>query len=352
MTFRRLLAVILAAGTVLVSAPEANAQTSTAPSTSIDTTPSDPNAAPRPADEQVHSFTLTPAGANNEPGTSNRPDLSYTADPGSTIQDAVTVFNLGTEQLTFRVYATDGRNADDGSFALLGGDETPTDVGSWFTFAQDNVTVAPGMATTIPVTITIPASADPGDHIGAVLASSKALSTDGKGAAVVLDRRTGTRIYLRVNGAIRPELAVEKLNVEYHSKANPLDGSATVSYQIKNRGNVRLRGSSVLSMSGPFGLGGTSAPQREVPELLPGQGMTVTEEISGVPALVLNSAKVKITPIGGDGVQPQKVSKAARVFALPFTLLLVAALALFGVLGRRAYLRHRNPPLPAAGFRA
>ena len=50
----------------------------------------------------IHSWALAPAGSLDPNEAGNRPNLSYTADPGAVVEDAVTLFNYGTAQLTFR----------------------------------------------------------------------------------------------------------------------------------------------------------------------------------------------------------------------------------------------------------
>jgi hypothetical protein len=323
-----------------VAPAQANAQDSpTEPDGSV---PPELTGPPEPGEEIIHSFTLTPAGdADDAPGS--RTNLSYIGDPGESFEDEVTVFNLGNEQLTFRVYATDAFNAADGTLSLLDGSDPPTDVGTWVTFPQELITIPAKTQATFPVTITIPDNATPGDHTGAVLASSEALSTGNDGAAVVVDRRTGTRLLVRVNGPIRPELAIEDLHTSYHHSLNPFGGSAEVTYTIHNRGNVRLAGSHQVVVEGPFGLAGKRAPMAEFPELLPGQSIEVTTEISGVPALMLAFTTVTLeADAGGEGAMLPTVSRGSTAFAPPITLLLVLLLVLFTILARRARNRHRS----------
>lgn len=300
------------------------------------------------ADGVVHSWALTPASVE---GTGNRPHLSFVADPGTIVEDAITIYNLGNVQLTFRVHGTDAFNDENGQFALLPGSETPTDVGTWVSFPQEYITVMPGQQITMPVTLTIPADAAPGDHTGAVLASSEAVSASPDGNVVNLDRRTGTRIYLRVNGPIEPALAVEQLETSYRTALNPLAGSVEVTYRIENRGNVRLSGTHRVSVAGPFGFGRKQVPAAEFPELLPGQGMTVVAVVDDVPALLAASTTVELEPApSGDSAGLAGVKRTATTVALPVTVLLALLALMLGVVARRAYRRHRDtPPDDVAG---
>jgi hypothetical protein len=292
--------------------------------------------------EVVHSWALAPAGSDDPTEAGNRPSLSYVADAGTVIEDAVTLYNYGNAQLTFRVYGTDAFTNDAGQFDLVAGTEEPIDVGLWVTVAQEYITVDPGSQATIPITITIPDDAGPGDHTGAVLASNDASSTSPDGKTVLLDRRTGSRLFVRVNGPLTPELAVENLSTTYSPALNPLAGSATVTYTVVNRGNVRLGGSSAVSVAGPFGLGKQELPAVEFPELLPGGSIDVTAELTDVPAFGVAVTKVGLEADVAEGTDVTAPSRNGYTFALPIAVLLGMLAFLTALVGLRRYRRHRS----------
>lgn len=299
--------------------------------------------------QEVQSWALSPAGTSSDPNQpNNRSELSYELDPGAVVEDAVTLFNYGNVQLNFEVYATDAFNNDTGQFDLLPGDQPPDDVGSWITLPTRVITVAAGMQVTLPITVRVPDDAKPGDHAGAVVAASKALGTGPDGKTVTVDRRTGSRVYIRVGGPVHPELAIEDVNTTYEPSINPLGGTAKVSYTIRNRGNVRLGGSHHVDVSGPFGLFGKGSKAQDLPELLPGEAVTIHESFSGVPALVLERTKVHLDPAPTD--LPAS-SRGGTALAPPLTLIFLALATWLALRSRRAYRRHREdgaPPPPAA----
>lgn len=286
------------------------------------------------------SWALSPAGSLEADSASERPDLTYEADPGATIKDAVTLFNFGTVQLTFRVYATDAFNNADGQFDLLSGDQQPVDAGSWVTIEQGMVTVPPGKQVTLPITIKIPEGTTPGDHTGAILASSPTLGTGPEGAAVTLDRRTGARMYIRVNGPLFPELAVANVETTYHHALNSLSGSADVTYRIENRGNVRLAGDASLMIAGPFGLGERKVTLPAVSELLPGEDVEVTFTVEDVPALMVDFTEVRVEPTSGAAAAT--ATGEDTTFVPPLAVLFALLFLLLGLLARRSYTRHRD----------
>ena len=294
--------------------------------------------------EVVHSWALAPAGSDDPNEGGNRPNLAYTVEPGTVVDDAVTLYNYGNAQLIFNIYATDAFNGESGELDFLSGTEAPTGVGSWVTFPQDIITVPAGQQATIPIQISIPDNAGPGDYTGALLASNEAISTGGD-QVVRLDRRTGTRLLVRVNGPLTAELAITDISTDYSPALNPLGGSATVSYVVENRGNTRLGGTATAKVGGPFGIGEVSAPPVEIPELLPGGSVALRAELDSIPALGIARTTIDVEPSGQD-LDATGANASSSVLALPVTILLVLLALLFGLLALRAYRRHHHAQTP------
>lgn len=302
-----------------------------------------------PADEAapadgvvVHSWALAPAGSGDPEQPGNRPNLSYQAAPGSEIADELTLFNLSNVQLTFRLYATDAFNNEDGAFDVLPFAKKPKDVGTWVTLPQANITLDARTQATFPMTVKVPANASPGDHVGAVLASSEAQGTGPDEKLVTLDRRTGPRLYIRVDGPLAPELTAERIRTSYRPSLNPLKGTATVSYRIENRGNVRLGGKQQVSIGGFMGVARKQKAPTDLPELLPGQGVSLQAEFDGVAATVLAVTKVAIDPVPVEGKALEPRSRQAFTLAVPFTVLALLVGAWLLRRARLSYLRHAS----------
>lgn len=289
----------------------------------------------------VHSWALS-AGDSSQTG--DRSSMLYDLLPGATTTDAVTLFNFSNVPLTFKVYATDAFNTPEGDFDLLAGDEEPTDVGTWIRLPQRDIAVPANKQVTFPITVKVPRDATPGDHVGGILASSSAQGTGPNGKIVNLDRRTGTRVYVRVKGDIAPSVSVEKVRTSYSPKLNPLDGSSEVTYRIRNNGNVRLTGKHRVSVAGPLGFLERKTKPRDLEDLLPGEEVTFTEHLSGVAASGLSFANVEVDvdPVVTEGEGIDTVSRSAVAPAVPLAVL--AALAAAGLLGysRRSYRRHQR----------
>jgi len=338
-------------GSVAASVPPTTTPTVPgAPEPTGDGDQADPNAVTDTGFYQ--SWTLTPAGGQDGSSVGTRPNLSYQLAPGTEQRDKVVVYNLGNVPLDLRIYATDAFNNDDGDFDLLVGDEVPVDVGSWVKLDTDRVTLDPGFQATIPITINVPADATPGDHVGAIVASSVTTFDNADGPSIDVDRRVGTRLYLQVAGELTPNLALAESDVSasYDLDANPFSGSADVSFRLENRGNVRLGGVPTVEVAGPFGLGSTSIELPEIAELLPGEEVTVTTRLEGVPAMLLMNATVSIEPREFTGVgELSTIAASVRFFAPPVTVLLVVLLGGIVTLLVRSIRRHRRLAAPADG---
>lgn len=261
--------------------------------------------------------------------------------PGAEITDFVGISNLGDTDRTFSVYGTDGFLTDDGAFALLPADQPATDVGTWVHFDQREYTVPAGERLDIPFRLAVPANATPGDHVGGVIGSLTAVGTDASGQQINVDQRVAARIYLRVDGPVRAAIGVESMSIEYDNPLNPLgDGDATVTYQVRNTGNIRIGGTAAVLLDGPFGWGLARTDLIDLPELLPGSVFTVTERITGVPPALRLTGTVDLAPVTVDEALPP-VTRTASVWAPPW-LLLAALAVLAGWLAVRRWRSRRR----------
>ena len=301
---------------------------------------------PQPG-QVVQSWALAPTGTDpNEP--SSRPALTYTAEPGSRVEDSVTLWNYSNVQLTFRIYSTDAFNNSDGAFDLLPGTDAPKDVGSWIELPQGFVTVPPSSKIDLPITLAVPDGARPGDHAGAILASNEAQGTGPDGKAVTLDRRTGTRIYVRVGGPLEPALTVTKARSVYHASIDPRKGSLDVTYTVRNVGNVRLGATQRVTVKNVLGRKMDSSVPPPIEEILPDNEIVVTQHYDDVTATVRVGADIKVTPtsgaLGGE-TTAKATARTAGTWAFPWILLLIALLIVLAQRGVRWFRRRSGGPV-------
>ncbi|TCO45556.1 uncharacterized protein DUF916 [Kribbella antiqua] len=279
---------------------------------------------------------------------SDRPNYSYTVNPGDQVRDGLVVANHGKTPLDLAVYAADGFTNDAGKLDLLTKDAKSTGVGAWVYANQSQVKVAPGQSVQVPFTVTIPADATPGDHVGGIITSLT--SND-------VDRRLALRISLRVSGALQPALSVEKLKLNYAG------GNSTITYTVHNTGNTVLAARPTATVAGPFGLKRVSAPESaDSPELLPGESWQASLPIHGLTPFLRLTGTVSVTPLQTDAAgstAPLPAQTATtHTWTLPWWLLLVITALIGGAVGLFLVRRRQgrslsqvveNPDVVAAG---
>lgn len=287
-----------------------------------------------------------------------RPYLEMTATPGSTIYEQVAVLNQSDKLLSLDLYAADAINTANGSVGLPSRDVTPTDAGSWITLGAPRVGVPPQSSsgigfTIVPITITVPADAEPGDHLAGVLTSLTArgsASGDGRTAQLDLEQRVGLRVYVTVDGPLHPGLTVTDVHATYH-RADYLGlappGSATVTYTLTNTGNTRLNVLATSTASGVFGPGEATAVGPQVAELLPKSSVTQTVEMAGVWPTILQKVTVSASataPLAGTDPNIGTPSASVWMWAVPwpFLVLLVLVALAWRLLRQRAKTAKRG----------
>jgi hypothetical protein len=294
----------------------------------------------------------TPAGPDG------RTELTYQVAPGTTVTDWVAVSNYSAGPATFRVYAADATtDYETGAFTLVGADQASTDLGAWTAVdsaasvcpaTEDpaaeaacvaglgvEVTVGAGERVDLPVAITVPHDATPGDHAAGVVASYTSTGTDAAGSAVQVAQRVGTRLHLRVDGPLTSALTVSGAVAGYSGAAWPFGRTAAqVAYDLTNAGNTMVSAEPVVRLTGPFGIDLGTVTLDPVTDLVPGGTAHVVAELPGVPPALLLSGAITVTPAAPeDPATPagEVVNASVRAWAVPWAVLGLLVLVAGGV---------------------
>lgn len=278
-----------------------------------------------------------------------RPNFQYEMEAGSTVRDSFRIRNHGDEELNLAVYASDAVVTESGSLDLLPESEAPTDVGNWVRLAADEVTLPAGKFVDVPFTMSVPAKAESGDHSGGIVTSVVTRSSANGGQPVILDRRLGSRLQVRVVGDLAPSLEIADLGVDYRSTANPFGrGGLTVSYRVTNNGNVRMAAAPVIQVRGPAGLLGQTAVLERTAELLPGSSLTYRVLVPDIWPTLRPSVTLKLTPVatraGDDFPDGLIFTSSADVTAVPWTSLAGIAAVVAGATWWRRRSVNASPP--------
>jgi hypothetical protein len=272
--------------------------------------------------------------ASGASGSDGRLSFAYGVNPGTEIDDYVSVSNLGATPQTFSVYGTDAITLrDNGAFSLLTAAQKPKDVGAWITTKTNSISVAPGQTAIIPFVILVPSDATPGDHTGGVIASVATAAVGKKGSpGLGVDQRVAARVYLRVSGQPVSHVIATGLVTGFTPAWNPFgSGQATVDYDVKNSGNVREDVAQSVALSGPFGIRLATLKAKPVVNLLPGYSTHVHLTVPAVFPLLLLFADVKLVPsaptdlVGQSKLRDQAGNPVAKLPEPTFTAITASA---------------------------
>ncbi|WP_205327125.1 WxL protein peptidoglycan domain-containing protein [Glycomyces sp. YM15] len=271
---------------------------------------------------------------SSQDGPDGRAAFDYELDPGATLIDFVGVSNFGTEPITVRLYASDAFTTATGAFDLLPSGEVPIDVGSWIGFNEPALTIPPQTRLDVPFALTVPADATPGDHVGGIVAAVTETAADASGDEIRVERRVGARIHLRVTGDLDPNLIPESDDEAFHYTWNPIEpGDLSFEYSVENTGNVRLEGTLVARVSGPWGLLKKEFHVIELPQILPGDRYEGTARLEGVWPLLYEHLELTVRPAAvneaDDEARLSSRSDETGLWAPPWTQ--AAALALLAL---------------------
>ena len=308
-----------------------------------------PPAAQRlPGDDGRRSFGVQPSGPKK---VDPRPNLTYRdVKPGQVLYDHVAILNISNRPVTLSVYAADAYNTPDGAFDVLRAGQTSRDLGSWVKLRRTTATVPARSALITPIELRVPKNAEPGDHAAAIVASLRSRVRDRKGNVVDRDDRVGTRLYVRIAGPLHPRIELSRHEAGFHAGRIPLGrGRATVTYTIRNTGNVRLVGKQTIRVTNL--IGGSARAQRvpDLPELLPGNEFSFSTPVEKVLPTFVDTAHVTIDPVSVSGnVDPAMAQATAKARFVAVPWLVVAVLLALAGIGVRWWWRRRRARRAAA----
>jgi hypothetical protein len=294
-------------------------------------------------------------GPADQKGLDGRSYLNYTTSPGARTSDHIAVTNYGTKPIKLTLYPADATAADNGSIGFAPRTAQRTDASRWITFNGGATTLELHLAArrtrVLPITVSVPDNATPGDHLAGVMASYQGLVIGKGGQHLKFEQRVALRALFRVSGDIKALLTIDNLHVTYHGTVNPFGtGGATVTYVVRNAGNVLLSGKQNVNITGLFGSTGSTNTLVRLPLMLPGARFPMRVEVRHVWPQLLMHARVTVTPLGVAGAaNPDLASASASTmfWAIPWTLLALVALLIVAA-GALVLWRRRVTARPAA----
>jgi hypothetical protein len=201
-----------------------------------------------PTATAAEGWTVAPAGGG-------RATFYAEGEPGTHLQDTVSVTNPTTHPVTVRLHAT----------------------GVPITFADTGVRVPARTRADIPFTANVPTTAAPGDHTATIVAR------DASG------REATARLQLHVSGPMLSALTVEHVAVH----------GSRITYELVNRGTTPLTPKLTVHATGVFGTLLDRTPRTLPVQLPPGQRLKLTEPWPDHPTLDAVDVHLTVTAPGG-----------------------------------------------------
>ena len=190
-------------------------------------------ASPAPAQQadDVPGVSLDPAGTDGRDPNEGQWFIAE-GEPGSTVTLRARIENLADVEQRIELYLVAMEVGDDDRAVVGGRDEG---VGSWGRFDEPSIVLGPRSQVEAPFTVTVPRDAEPGDHVGAVVAEA---APQGNGSSIAVQKRSASRLYITVPGDASPAIEIESVEVDVHRPL--LARTAAVEVTVRNTGNVRL----------------------------------------------------------------------------------------------------------------
>lgn len=184
----------------------------------------------QPAPEQPQSITVHPVGTTQADPNGGQWFITNLS-PGESKQLQVRLYNPAEVAQTVKLYLADTIFDPQGTPEVT---NEPRDIGTWGRFENATVELGPRQTIIAPFSITAPQDADPGDHIGAVVAEH---TVRGVGNILTIPR-VAVRLYATLPGDARRQFQVDSVTTEKDSAFFARE--LTVTAQLRNTGLVRL----------------------------------------------------------------------------------------------------------------
>lgn len=191
------------------------------------------------SDAEVPSVGVVPAEAHpDDPNLGQWFILEITQ--GASGTGTARIVNPAEVPQTIRLYVRDLTFSEDGSPQVNDGEQR--DVGLWGAFLNPEITLDPGESVLAEFAIAVPRDAEPGDHVGVVVAETVATNTEEaaeNGAQFEVSRRVATRLYVTVPGDATRAFEITEVKTSLDSGVFP--SWALVTVRMRNEGRVRLQ---------------------------------------------------------------------------------------------------------------
>lgn len=186
--------------------------------------------------------------ANPSPDNPRSQDIFiYQLKGGDTKNDQVLVANNTGSAQTIDIYPTDVEITNTGAYSCKQRSEEAKDVGSWVRLEKSEVLLQPGESQKVDFDISVPQTADVGEHNGCL-----AFEAQGDEGEVDGNVRIRTRSAVRMSVVIPGDLKRDISITSFSARVNG-DGSQNYMTSLRNEGNVSADTNTIIKVHSLFG---------------------------------------------------------------------------------------------------
>lgn len=181
-------------------------------------------------------------------------------DPGQTVTRTITITNRTGEIINFSATVEDFKGTETGELpvVLMGDAKSPYSLKDYLKPETNTFTLNHGQKITLPVTIEVPADAEPGGLYGAVLISAlppvlgQSAGEDEVAGGVRIMGRVGCLFFVRVSGLVNENGELKAIRT-LENKKFYTQGPFTFELLYQNNGSVHLNPYGVIQIKNIFG---------------------------------------------------------------------------------------------------
>ncbi len=162
----------------------------------------------------------------------------YTLNGGESKTDQIYLSNGGDTDQIVQLYAVDGTVSNTGAFTCKQEVEERTDLGKAIQLSKNEVMIPAGGNMLVEFTLTLPKTADVGEHNGCIVIQKKEDEGEATGS-IRVHTRTAVRVAALVPGNIHREVDITNfVAASTYQKGEHTHVGPWVSFDLNNKGNV------------------------------------------------------------------------------------------------------------------
>lgn len=266
--------------------------------------------------EELPAVTASPVQADSPNGGQW---FAVEAERGEIVAVVARVANPADVEQTVQLYLADLTFDDE----LPAVGEPNAGVGAWGAFETPTLTIEPRGVVDTTFHLTVPADAEPGDNIGAVVAES---GVSGETGGVGVVKRVAARLYVTVAGDAEASVEVDRLTTRLDRPLLPRQVATT--FLVRNTGRIRLEVE--VTVNGRRAIGPTTVVSQSAEAYEATVPLSVWGGSKDIDVQVVSRTRTGEGPIASD---------SARVLVVPWWILLAAFLLVVGAMALRELKR-------------